>query len=83
MKKVKITDLKVTVKEAIEMAGGSQSELARMLGATRAAVNSWVKSPRRHIPTEQAYRLRWHYGVNGNPAYKVMVREWLKGNDAK
>ncbi len=83
MKHVKITDPKVTVKEAIEIAGGSQSELARMLGATRAAVNSWVKSPRRYIPTEQAYRLRWHYGVNGNPAYKVMVREWLKGGDAK
>ncbi len=85
MKNVKITDPKVTVKEALSMAQGNQSHLARMLDVTRAAVNLWIKSGRRLLPTEHAYRIRFHYPYNGNPPYKTMIREWKarKGGDAK
>jgi DNA-binding transcriptional regulator YdaS (Cro superfamily) len=54
-------DTKITVRAALALFGSNQAACAKALTISRASVNQWVASDRKHIPALQAYRLQRMY----------------------
>jgi len=61
---IDIPDIKIS--DALDVAGGNQAELARMLGYRRAYINNMVRDGREYLPENAALRFQLFSLKNDN-----------------